>query len=258
MPVNLELSIGSLFGFLMVLARMAGLFVLAPLPGMRSGPPVARVVFALLLTVSLSPLWPRIAVPPESIVLLAGWLALETVLGLGMGLFLAFLAEGFMFATQAFALQAGYAYASTVDPNSDADSTVLTVMSQMFAGVLFYTCGMDRELIRALARSLEVLPPGGFTLSLPQAGRLVECAGTLFGVGLRLALPILALLLIADLTLALLGRINNQLQLLTLAFPLKMLITLLMMALLMGTFASVYESYARKLSGALAGWVALP
>ena len=47
---------------------------------------------------------------------------------------------------------------------------------------------------------------------------------------MRLALPVVALLMLVDLALALLGRLNAQLQLLTLAFPAKMLAALLLLA----------------------------
>ena len=49
----------------------------------------------------------------------------------------------------------------------------------------------------------------------------------MFSVGLRLALPVVALLVMVDVALALLGRLNPQLQLLSLAFPVKMLTALL-------------------------------
>ena len=45
-------------------------------------------------------------------------------------------------------------------------------------------------------------------------------------MALRLALPVVALLLMVDVALALLGRLNQQLQLLALAFPAKMLTAL--------------------------------
>ena len=52
----------------------------------------------------------------------------------------------------------------------------------------------------------------------------------LFSVGVRLALPVVALLMMLELSLALLGRLNQQLQLLTLAFPAKMLLGVLILS----------------------------
>ena len=59
---------------------------------------------------------------------------------------------------------------------------------------------------------------------------MIHLASNLFSVGLRLALPVVALLVMVDIALALLSRVNAQLQLLTLAFPAKMQIALLVLA----------------------------
>ena len=49
-------------------------------------------------------------------------------------------------------------------------------------------------------------------------------------MGVRLALPVVALLVMVDVALALLGRLNQQLQLLSLAFPAKMLTALVVLS----------------------------
>jgi flagellar biosynthetic protein FliR len=55
----------------------------------------------------------------------------------------------------------------------------------------------------------------------------------------RLALPVVALLVMVDVALALLGRINAQLQLLSLAFPAKMLIALILLSWMSAMFPRI-------------------
>jgi flagellar biosynthesis protein FliR len=52
-----------------------------------------------------------------------------------------------------------------------------------------------------------------------RAEALIRLGASLFAVGVRLALPVVALLVMVDVALALMGRLNQQLQLLSLAFP---------------------------------------
>ena len=59
---------------------------------------------------------------------------------------------------------------------------------------------------------------------------MIHLGSNLFSVGVRLALPVVALLVMVDVALALMGRLNAQLQLLSLAFPAKMLVALLVLA----------------------------
>ena len=73
----------------------------------------------------------------------------------------------------------------------------------------------------------------------------------MFTIGLRLAMPVIALLLLIDIALALLGRMQQQLQLLSLAFPVKMLATVALMTALAPVVARVYESSAGRTLDAL-------
>ena len=71
--------------------------------------------------------------------------------------------------------------------------------------------------------------------------------------GVRLALPVMGLLFLADLALALLGRIQPNLQLLTLIFPVKMLAGLLLLAALAGVTPRLYRAAAEPALEALGG-----
>ncbi len=240
---EISLPLATLFGFLAVLARVAGAFVFVPIPGIRSGPRIARVVLALAFTMALFPLWPEINREP-GMAELAAWMFSEAALGLAVGLAVAFLTEALLMCAQIAGLQAGYSYASTIDPNTQADAGVLLVFAQLAAGMLFFTLGLHREVLRVLALSLVVFPPGEFAISRGAAEGMVTLSAGLFSLGLRLSLPVLALLVLVDLALALLGRVNGQLQLLSSAFPAKMLLTLLVMALLTAAFPRIYRAYA--------------
>ena len=69
---------------------------------------------------------------------------------------------------------------------------------------------------------------------------------------MRLALPIAGMLLLVDLALALVGRINAQVQMVTVAFPLKMGLALSMLAWTLVAFPRVYEQHAGHILGLLA------
>jgi flagellar biosynthesis protein FliR len=249
MPGELAFPLGTLVGFLLVLARVAGTFVFVPIPGVRSGPEMARVVLVVAVTVSLFPLWPAIDPATIDTGRLVGWLLAEASLGVGIGVAVAFLTEAFLLAAQTLGLQAGYAYASTIDPNTEADSSVLLVLSQLIAGMLFFASGIHRELIRAFARSLETHPPGGFVLTRFEFERIAQLGADMFTTGMRLAFPVVVLLALVDVSLALLGRVNAQLQLLTLAFPVKMLAALALLAWLMLLFPAVYRAWGGEVIG---------
>jgi flagellar biosynthesis protein FliR len=65
-------------------------------------------------------------------------------------------------------------------------------------------------------------------------------------------MPVLALLLLVDLAMALLGRLNQQLQLLVLAFPVKMMAAVAKLATIAVMFPRVYRGYAEQVLGRVA------
>jgi flagellar biosynthetic protein FliR len=244
MPANLTLSVGTLYAFLLVLARVGGALTFVPLPGMNAVPEPVRAALAVGFTLSLYARWPVVNASGVTIATLAGWAVAEAALGIAIGVCVAIVLETFTMAAQILGLQAGYGYASTIDPNSQADSGILLVFSQLMAGMLFFALGLDREILRLFARSLDKVPVGTYILGPASADALIRLGSKLFSTGVRLALPVVALLVMVDVALALMGRLNSQLQLLSLAFPAKMLTALLVLSWVAALFPRIMTELA--------------
>jgi flagellar biosynthesis protein FliR len=250
MPSDASLPLTTICAFLLVLARISGAIVFVPIPGVSASPQPVRIILALSFTMSLFPLWPVVAVMP-GIGLLTGWLVAEAALGVTVGLVVSFLAEAFGVFGQMVGLQAGYSFASTIDPTTQADSSIFVVLSQSIAGLLFFALGLHREVLRLFARSLETTPPGSFVITPASTEALIQLGSTIFSTGIRLAFPVVALMIMVDIALALLGRINSQLQLGSLTFPVKMLAGLAVVSAMAAIFPSIYQAYAERLFGVL-------
>src|ERR1700733_4792894 len=158
-------SYATLFGFLFALARISGIFAFLPLAVFRAAPESARIVLSVAMTLMLRGEWKTPVGAEASIGRIVAGLAAESALGLAIGVSLAIVIEVFKMAAQAVSLPAGLGYASTVDPTSGADSTVLLTLAELTAGLLFFASGADRLLIKAVAESLRLAPPESFTLN---------------------------------------------------------------------------------------------
>ena len=226
---ELVLSISTVLGFLLTLIRVAGVFIFVPIPGVTGMVSPARVILPLGITIALFPEWPQVTANPSAGLFLL-WIVIEAGLGIGIGLSVAFITESLLVGAQTMGFQAGFGFASTIDPNTQADSTVLVIFAQLAAGLLFFATGIGREVLRIFARSLEIWPAGTFVLTHGAAAQVLAAGSAMFSTGLRLALPMIAILVMVDISLALLGRVNAQLQLLTVSFPMKIMIGLAMMS----------------------------
>lgn len=244
--MTFHIPLGTIYAFLLVLARVGGFITFLPAPGLRTIPDMMRVVLALAVTFALAPVWPVLPSVLPTMGQLAAWAFLEAGLGLAIGLAVSFLTESFQLASQVLGLQAGYGYSTTIDPNSQADAGMLQVITALVSGLLFLALGLDRELFRVLAASFGKFPAGAWAPTTSNLDAIVRLGASMFSLGLRLALPVVALLLLLDISLATLGRMQQQLQLLSLAFPLKMLAALVMLAALAPAFSRIFEESARR------------
>src|SRR3954465_12919061 len=193
MHADLNITLSLIFGFALTLIRVSGIFVFLPLPGAQAGPSAARIVFSIAVAFTLSPLWPKIDSVPSNAVLVS-WVAGEAALGLLAGVATAWIAEIFTVGAQILSVQSGYSFASTFDPNTQADSGILQIFAQLLAGLLFFATGLDGQLLRALARSMETCPPGSFVLKGSMAAALIQLGAEVLGLAVRLALPVIGLL----------------------------------------------------------------
>ncbi|HYP14165.1 MAG TPA: flagellar biosynthetic protein FliR [Bryobacteraceae bacterium] len=244
MQDDLVIPAATLLSFLSVLTRFSGVFLFVPLPGGQAGPSPARALLCLALTFAVAPQWPAVR-GDTSVSALIMLLLSEAALGLTAGLAVSFIAEAFVFSAQVLSLQAGYGYASIIDPTTQADSGILLVVAQLLAGLMFFALGVEGQILRALAESLRVYPPGSFSLTPELAGAVVKLASTVLNLGLRMALPIAGLMLLIDLSLAVLARLHAQVQLVQMSFPLKLLLCLGVLAAMLVVVRPLYESSAR-------------
>lgn len=235
----------ALAGFALVLARVGALSVFVPWPGSRQTPPLAKAAFALAVTLLLAPVWPRPSLNGEAAGLFLAWLGMEAALGLSIGLALAIVNDCFGMAGQLLGLQAGFSYASSIDPTSQADTTVIPVLTQLLTSMLFFALGLDRQLLALLASSLVTCPPAA-CVPAESLAAVTKLAGMSLSAGVRLALPLIALMVTTDLALALLGRFSPQFQLLSAAFPLKIALSVFFLAILLPDLTPSYQALARE------------
>lgn len=235
MLTDARIDLATLVAFGLVLARIAGVFIFVPIPGVSAAPVTARIVLTACCTLSLSSRWPTVSTTDLGFGSLTTLLAAEALFGMAIGIAVACILEVYTLGAQMLSLQAGFSYASTVNPETQADSTVLIVMAQFTAGLIFFALGLDHRVLIALARSLESHPPGTLVFSRTIGFDLIQLTAGIFSAGFRLVLPLMALLLMLDISLGLLSRLNSQLQVVTLSFPVKIgaLLALLTVAVLL-------------------------
>jgi flagellar biosynthesis protein FliR len=241
---NILIPVGDLLTFLFVLTRIAGAFVFIPIPGSHGVANPARILMCMGISVAVYPYAPHMSSGDMDILRLGGIIFQEAAFGIATGLLVSIAVEAFQFGAQMVSLQAGLSFATTFDPNTQAESTVLITIAQLLAGCLFFAFGFDHRLLAALSQSIAAFPPGMFTMNIGMAEKVGLMLSGIFSTGMLAMMPILAFLLLLDIVLAMLGRLHSQLQLLTLAFPMKLLCITALFAWMAVLFPKIYEKAA--------------
>jgi len=206
-------------------ARISGLMVFCPFLGSDAVPMPVKAGLTLLLTILLHPLHGPVALSLNSWQW-AGVALSEAAIGLVLGLMANLLFESALLAGQVLGVQIGYALANVFDPQTNADTPVLSEFHQMAALLIFLELDVHHWLLRGLVRSFAYLPPGAASITLAAAGGVLHAAGGIFLAGVQIAAPSLVATLVTDMALGFLGKASPQLPVMFIGLALKNLVGL--------------------------------
>lgn len=221
MPLPLYGFYGLLPAFMLVLCRVGGLMLTAPIFSSMALPVQLRVFLAVAISLAVfpttAPFLPLHTSLPGAITGLAGELAIGVLLGLAMQL--VFLA--LEMAAEAVGQMSGLRLGEVFNPMLESTAGALGELYALVALMAFIGVRGDHALIRALLDSFQTLPPMGV---LPTEGLLalaVDLLDMSFTLMIRVGGPMVLALLSAMMTLGFLSRTIPQLHLMTIGFPLK-------------------------------------
>ncbi len=177
----------------------------------------------------------------------------EVLCGVLIGFAGQFLFWGVEIAGQLIGFQAGFSVVSSIDPNTESQSTVLTQVYNLTAMLVFISIDGHHMMLKAVADSFHVIPIGGLSVGPQMSEWTLNAARTVLADGVRLAAPLMVTLLLTDIGLGILVRVAPTMNVFVLGFPLKVGISLIMISITIGAVMSIfthqYGEYARNLPG---------
>lgn len=216
--------------FLLVLSRVAGLMLATPMFSTASIPVQFKAFLAVAMSLAVFPLAASHLSTPvtmgSALTGLIGELAVGVLLGMGMtAVFI-----GVQVAGQLIAQQSGLSLGSIFNPDMDASTTASTEVYFWVALIIFLTVGGDRALVAALLDSFQTLPPLSFRVNESIVSLLVDVMELSFVLAIRIGGPATLALMLAFLTLGFVSKTVPQLNLLSVGFPIKAAVGVLVMA----------------------------
>lgn len=224
------------------LARVLGLFAIAPIFGGLGVPRRIRLIIGLAVAFALMPGLPAMpSVPPGS------WtgiliIAQQMIIGVLMGFTLRIIFAAVDVAGELIGLQMGLSFAVFYDPQNAGQSPVLSEFLGLLTTLIFLAMNGHLLTLAVLAESFQLLPVGTTPLSGQGFAAAVSWAAVLFSVGVLLSLPVVAALLITNLAMGVLSRVAPQLNLFAVGFPVTLFVGLLVLLLGLSHQVPVFEN----------------
>ncbi len=221
-----EFSVMAQLGIL--LARPGALIAGAPAFGGAFAPMPVRLGLAVVVAILMVPTVPPLAF--ESMPGLGVVIVREMAIGLLMALALRAVLAGAELGGHLTGSQLTLSYGSVVDPQGGVRNNLVAALYSNLALMTFLGMNGHHMLLRTLARSYERLPIGIAGVSPTMGATVVQMLGVVFELGVRLAAPIIVVMLLVEVGTALMARVAPTLNLMAVAPPVRLAVGLLAMA----------------------------
>ncbi len=218
-------STAEILRFVIVLLRISGIMLIAPFFSNQSLPVQVRIAFSLVAAFVLAPSLPLQKLPVElGLGNIAAIFVSEMLIGFVLGFAAICVFAGLQFAGQIISFQLGFSLINLIDPQSNVEAPVFSFL-QNYIGLLFFLLINGHHwFLLAINESFNVLPVGGIQIQAPLVEYLVHLSANILVIGLRIAGPVIAVSVIADVIMGAIGRIAPQVHVIIVGMPLKSLV----------------------------------
>jgi len=218
--------------FLLVLLRVSTVLFLFPFFGSPVVPVRVKTALSLVLAFTLWPVAAKTSpVFPQGAVPMMITMGAELILGVSLALSARLFFAAVQLAGVIISFQMGFSMISTIDPQSGAPMVIMSQVGYLVAMLLFLTFGGHHVVLSALADSFYLVKPGGLFLTESLWRTLETLVSAMFTVGIRMAAPTMVALFFTSCAFGMCARFVPQMNVLVLAFPVKIGVGLLLFGL---------------------------
>jgi flagellar biosynthesis protein FliR len=216
-------------GFMLVIARIAPLFLVAPMFSSKVIPGRVKGIAAVGLAVGIAPLATAHAHVPIDALNLAAIAVKELTVGLAFALSIAVLFAAVSAAGALLDTLIGFSFGALVDPITGNNSSILGQLYAFVGVAVFVAINGDAWVIRGLYRTYALVP----LVDAPAVGSMVagvqHAFSGIFVAALELAAPVVLAVILTDAAFGVVSRVVPQLNVFQIGFPAKVTVGLLVL-----------------------------
>lgn len=233
--------------FLLILVRISGFMVAAPLFSLRNIPVRVKTILAVALAILVFHIVPYREVTYSTTIGYALVVLSEMLAGIIMG-FMANVAYYILaFAGQIIDQEIGFSMVNQYDPITSTQVTITGNLYTYAVMLMLFATNLHQYLVRALTDSFTVLPVGAVSLNVGIYELMKRFMGDYFVIGFRIILPVFASMLVVNTVLAILARVAPQMNMFVIGMQLKVFVGLAVLVLMIMMITGVADLIFREM-----------
>ena len=243
--------------WLMVLFRLTGVFILAPMLGSVTIPRQVKVLLVLSLSFCV---YPMLLEPTRASATFVGsvvangfslWtliptVGLELLLGVAVGYAASLPLVGVQLGGRMIDQQMGLGLAGVINPEMDAQSGVVGEFFFIMAVAIFALMGGHRVMFATLIGSFDRVPLGGFTDFAGLVDLMIALMVIMYELAIRIAAPLLCLIFLQTVALGFIARTVPQMNILSVGFVLRILVGAGFLAIFVSVGGAAYAQSLQR------------
>jgi len=182
----------------------------------------------------------------------------EVLVGLALGYLVVLMFSVFLNAGQMVDLKSGLMLSGVFEPQFGSQVTFMGQFYYLLALVFFLTLNGHHYFLQALLNSYDVIAIGSEFMVRELTGGVVRIFADMFSLAFQLVAPIIIILMIMDVALGLIAKTVPQVHVFIEGLPLKIALSLLLLAILVPVFGVVWEGlldkYINYMNQFIYGW----
>lgn len=238
-----------------VFIRLTSFFMATNIIFPNGTPKIFKIAFSLLLSTMIG-MNLEININIESSYNLIGYTVLETITGIVLGFLANTCFYSLKIAGRLIDQQIGLSMASTYDPTTQSQATVIENILYFMGLAVFFSLNGHHTLINSIQQSFEIMPLGYSILNY-NFEYILKVFIEYFIIGIQIALPVIIALIIAELIMGIISRSVQQFNVMLIGMPVKMLMGIMLIITVLPVILNQIQSLFSNLVDILDGTLVL-
>lgn len=219
--------------FALVLCRLAGTFLFAPLLTSVLIPARYKALLIAMTSAAVYPMTIDVMRIPESMDLfgLVAMLVSESMIGFVVGAIASVPLLSLEMSGVLAGQQMGFGLARTYNPEADIDTDLLGQLLYYLAMGTFIAAGGIEAILGCVLDSFAAIPIGSFSPGAAPLDGLVAAIGSGFQLAIRVSAPVTGIVLLMVLLMGVIGKTMPQINIMTIGFTIKIIAGLAALAI---------------------------